>query len=183
MEARTEHPVQHRAARAPGRPRSTGFTLVELIVVIVVLGILAGVAIPRYINYRDQALSVGLLRSIRTMQTALRSYNLNFGEQIATTANVETAAPFVASFDNAEFGTTNLGTRGYGFMSPQIDRQTPSHTGQFVLLRPVGSGAAADTFMLQVDTAIDDGNASTGLVQYTSADATAERWTVRVLLN
>jgi prepilin-type N-terminal cleavage/methylation domain-containing protein len=183
MEARPVHHVLHAGAGARSAPRSGAFTLVELIVVIVVLGILAGVAIPRYINYRDQALSVGLLRSIRTMQTALRSYNLNFGEQIATTANVQTAAPFVGSFDNAEFGTTNLATRGYGFLTPQIDRQTPSHTGEFVLLRPVGSGAATDTFMLQVDTAIDDGNAATGLVQYTSADATAERWTIRVLLN
>jgi len=35
--------------------RSKGFTLIELVVVIVVLGILATVAVPRFMNYRDDA--------------------------------------------------------------------------------------------------------------------------------
>ena len=37
------------------RNRQTGFTLVELIVVIVVLGILAATAIPRFANFTQQS--------------------------------------------------------------------------------------------------------------------------------
>ena len=49
--------------------RQTGFTLVELVVVLVVLGILAAVAIPRYVSYTREA----RIASMNGLAGALRS--------------------------------------------------------------------------------------------------------------
>ena len=51
-----------------------GFTLVELIAVMVVLAILAGVAAPRFFNYGDQARTAALEGSLGGMRSALAQY-------------------------------------------------------------------------------------------------------------
>lgn len=57
--------------------RRSGFTLVELIVVIVVLAILGGVAIPKYVNYRRRSEAVRLATDIRAITSAIRQYQLS----------------------------------------------------------------------------------------------------------
>lgn len=51
------------------------FTLVELIAVIVVLAILAGVAIPKYFDYPTRARASALSGTLKTMQQAILAYN------------------------------------------------------------------------------------------------------------
>ena len=59
---------------APAKSES-GFTLVELLVVMLILGILAAIAITAFLNQRDKASDTGAKSMVRTMQTAEEACN------------------------------------------------------------------------------------------------------------
>jgi type IV pilus assembly protein PilA len=67
-----------------------GFTLIELLVVILIIGILAAIALPAFLNQRAKAQDTEAKSAARTAQTALET--LYTDEQSYVTAN---AAPAV----------------------------------------------------------------------------------------
>ena len=57
--------------RAPGEK---GFTLIELLVVILIIGILAAIALPAFLNQRSKAQDTEAKSAARTAQTAMETY-------------------------------------------------------------------------------------------------------------
>ena len=61
-----------------------GFTLIELMVVIVILGILAGLIVPRIMGRPDEARRAKARIQIESLETALKLYKLDNGNYPST---------------------------------------------------------------------------------------------------
>jgi len=59
--------------------RASGFTLIEILVVIVILGILAALIVPRVMDRPDQARATAARADIATIMQALKLYKLDNG--------------------------------------------------------------------------------------------------------
>jgi general secretion pathway protein G len=63
--------------RARNRCGESGFTLVELMIVMTIIGILAAIAIPSYIRSVQKAKEAVLKEDLHTMRTAIDSYTVD----------------------------------------------------------------------------------------------------------
>lgn len=66
-----------------------GFTLIEVMVVIVILGILAGLIIPRIMGRPDEARQVKATIQITSLETALKLYRMDNGSYPTTEQGLE----------------------------------------------------------------------------------------------
>src|SRR5256885_8451024 len=61
-------------ARVPNR--KTGFTLVEILIVVIILGILAAIVIPQFTNASQDARESALLSQLQTLRSQIELYKL-----------------------------------------------------------------------------------------------------------
>ena len=71
------------------REREEGFTLIELLVVIIIIGILAAIAIPTFLNQREKGWDAAAKSALKNAAIAQESYFTEAGVYAETVALLE----------------------------------------------------------------------------------------------
>ncbi|MBA2291667.1 MAG: prepilin-type N-terminal cleavage/methylation domain-containing protein [Gemmatimonadales bacterium] len=96
-----------------------GFTLIELLIVVVIIGILAAIAIPKFAATKDKAKLATVKTDLKNIQTAQEAYFSDFNTYSSaltstmyaptvgnTAATAGSAASFTATVSNASITST-----------------------------------------------------------------------------
>ncbi|HWC73200.1 MAG TPA: prepilin-type N-terminal cleavage/methylation domain-containing protein [Gemmatimonadales bacterium] len=70
--------------------RRTGFTLIELMIVVVIIGLLAAIAIPKFANTKEKAYIASMRSDLRNLVTAEEAY---YADSIAYTDQTDCNHP------------------------------------------------------------------------------------------
>jgi general secretion pathway protein G len=122
------------------RTRKGGFTLVEILIVVIILGILAAIVIPQFTSASQDARKNSLSSQLQTLRSQIELYKLQHLDQLPST--LVGATPAWTQFTEK---TNDQGTTGTGSDFPfgpylQADPKNPLNGGSAVLV--VGADVA-----------------------------------------
>ena len=103
------------------RMRNQGFTLVEILIVVVILGILAAIVIPQFTQASTEARESSLVSNLQTIRSQIELYKIQHNDE----------PPAAASFAALMTGHTNIlhaiVAPGPGVYGPYLQTKVPAN--------------------------------------------------------
>lgn len=122
--------------------KNGGFTLIEIMVVVVILGILAAIVVPRVMDRPDQARITKAKQDVRALESALNLYRLDNYRYPSTDQGLESLLS----------GSGDSNRKG----GPYMDRLPMDPWGNEYLYLSPGSNGAIDIYSLGIDGVASD---------------------------
>ena len=104
------------------RKKNRGFTLVEILIVVVILGILAAIVIPQFSNASQEANLNRLQSDLQTVRSQIQLYKIRHIGQLPTDANFEAWMTGYTNPNNTYIGNDAAAAATPGALGPYLQQ-------------------------------------------------------------
>jgi general secretion pathway protein G len=142
------------------RARKTGFTLIEILIVVIILGILAAIVIPQFSSASNDARKSNVQTTAQTLRSQIALYRLQHADRLPPLAGFWDHMTRYSSEDGANTSATKTTTCKFG---PYMQQVAPNALNQ-------------STVVVDGDGTADAGSACGYVYDYSTGGGSGQIW-------
>jgi len=113
----------------------SGFTMLELLMVVIIIGILATLALPQYMGFIEKARSTEAISTMGTIRTAQNLYKLETGTYSPDASNLAITVPTSGAATYWTYSITGASDTGFGVTATRTSKKAAAGvSGQNIVM-------------------------------------------------